>query len=226
MAKPALELVARIDPSMCRVKVGKELFVAAGPDLVRTLVNKGFGVFLDLKFHDIPNTVAAACRAGADLGVWMLNVHASGGLKMMQAAREAIDQSAHKPLLIGVTVLTSMDEAGLKETGVNATPAQQVQHLASLAQTSGLDGVVCSAQEAPMLRTALGGDFALVTPGIRPLGADVGDQSRIMTPARAIEAGADYLVIGRPITQAPDPLAALQAIQMEIHAAAMRLASK
>lgn len=216
-AKPALELAARLNPADCRLKVGKELFTAAGPALVRELVDRGFGVFLDLKFHDIPNTVAAACRAAAELGVWMLNVHASGGSRMMQAARAAVDQSAHRPLLIGVTVLTSMDANALRETGVDREPAQQVLHLARLAQASGLDGVVCSAQEAPMLRAALGNDFLLVTPGIRPTGADVGDQSRIMTPARAIEAGADYLVIGRPITQADHPVAALQTIQQEIH---------
>lgn len=215
-SKLALELAARLDPAACRLKVGKELFTAAGPELVRDLVKKGFGVFLDLKFHDIPNTVAAACRAGAELGVWMLNVHASGGRKMMEAAREAVDQSTHKPLLIGVTVLTSMDEAGLRETGVAGSPREQVLRLAALAQQSGLDGVVCSAQEAAGLRARFGSGFALVTPGIRPAGADAGDQSRIMTPADAIRAGSDYLVIGRPITQAPDPLSALQQINQEI----------
>lgn len=218
-AASALALVARLSPQECRLKVGKELFTTAGPDLVRQLVARGFDVFLDLKFHDIPNTVAAACRAAAGLGVWMLNVHASGGSKMMQAAKEAIDTVAgaeRKPLLIAVTVLTSMDEAGLRETGVAASPADQVMRLAGLTQQCGLDGVVCSAQEAPILRTALGNDFLLVTPGIRPAGSAVGDQSRILTPARAIESGADYLVIGRPITQASDPVAALQSIQTEI----------
>jgi orotidine-5'-phosphate decarboxylase len=215
-AGPALELAARLDASACRLKVGKELFTAAGPDLVRALVGKGFGVFLDLKFHDIPNTVAAACRAASELGVWMLNVHASGGRKMMEAAREAVDKSASRPLLIGVTVLTSMDETGLRETGVASSPHDQVLHLAGLAQQSGLDGVVCSAQEAADLRARFGAGFALVTPGIRPAGADAGDQSRIMTPANAVRAGSDYLVIGRPITQAPDPLAALQQINQEI----------
>ncbi len=215
-ARPALELAARLDPAACRLKVGKELFTAAGPQLVRELVGKGFGVFLDLKFHDIPNTTAAACSAAAELGVWMVNVHASGGRKMMEAAREAVDKSAHKPLLIGVTVLTSMDEAGLREIGVAASPREQVLHLASLAQQSGLDGVVCSAQEAADLRARFGAGFALVTPGIRPAGADVGDQSRIMTPGNAIRAGSDYLVIGRPITQAADPLRALQEINQEI----------
>lgn len=215
-ARPALELAARLDPAACRLKAGKELFTAAGPQLVRELVGKGFGVFLDLKFHDIPNTTAAACRAAADLGVWMVNVHASGGRKMMEVAREAVDKCAHKPLLIGVTVLTSMDEAALREIGIDRSPREQVLHLAGLVQQSGLDGVVCSAQEANDLRVRFGQDFALVTPGIRPAGADAGDQSRIMTPASAIRAGADYLVIGRPITQAADPLAALQQINREV----------
>lgn len=215
-ARSALELASRLDPAACRLKVGKELFTASGPELVRELVGKGFGVFLDLKFHDIPNTVAAACKAAADLGVWMLNVHASGGRKMMEAAREAVDRSSNRPLLIGVTVLTSMDEAGLREIGISSSPREQVLHLAGLAQQCGLDGVVCSAQEAPDLRARFGKEFALVTPGIRPAGADVGDQSRIMTPANAIRAGSDYLVIGRPVTQAPDPVAALESIQDEI----------
>ncbi len=215
-ARPALELAARLDPAACRLKVGKELFTAAGPQLVRELVGKGFGVFLDLKFHDIPNTTAAACRAAADLGVWMLNVHAGGGRRMMQAAREAVDMSTHKPLLIGVTVLTSMDETALRETGVERNPREQVLHLAGLAQQSGLDGVVCSAREAAELRARFGPDFVLVTPGIRPAGTDAGDQSRIMTPGSAIRAGSDYLVIGRPITQAADPLSALQRINQEV----------
>lgn len=215
-AKPALALAARLDPAACRLKVGKELFTAAGPQLVQRLVGLGFGVFLDLKFHDIPNTTAAACRAAAALGVWMVNVHASGGRRMMEAAREALDKSVHKPLLIGVTVLTSMDAAALREIGIGRSPREQVLHLAALARQSGLDGVVCSAQEAAELRAAYGPGFTLVTPGIRPAGADAGDQSRIMTPAAAIGAGSDYLVIGRPITQAADPLAALQEINLEI----------
>ena len=215
-AQPALKLAAMLDPAICRVKVGKELFTAAGPELVRVLVGRGFGVFLDLKFHDIPNTAAAACRAASELGVWMLNVHASGGRKMMEAAREAVDKSSRRPLLIGVTVLTSMDEAGLREIGITRSPRDQVLHLAGLVQQSGLDGVVCSAQEATDLRACCGANFSLVTPGIRPAGADAGDQSRIMTPGNAIRAGSDYLVIGRPITQAADPLAALQQINQEI----------
>lgn len=215
-ARPALELAARLDPAACRLKVGKELFTAAGPALVRELVGKNFGVFLDLKFHDIPNTTAAACRAAAELGVWMVNVHASGGRKMMEAAREAVDRAAHKPLLIGVTVLTSMDEAGLREIGVERSPREQVLHLAGLVQQSGLDGVVCSAQEAVDLHARFGAGLALVTPGIRPAGTDAGDQSRIMTPGNAIRAGSDYLVIGRPITQAADPLSALKQINHEV----------
>lgn len=215
-ASSALALAERLSPTACKLKVGKELFTAAGPELVRQLVKMGFPVFLDLKFHDIPNTVAAACRAAAELGVWMLNVHASGGRNMMEAARAAVEHSAHKPLLIAVTVLTSMNEAGLHETGIHATPEEQVTRLAALAKQSGLDGVVCSALEAQCLRAALGEDFVLVTPGIRPVGVDAGDQSRIMTPANAIRAGSDYLVVGRPITQAADPQLALSAINHEI----------
>lgn len=213
-AKSALALAERLSPAECKLKIGKELFTLAGPDLVRTLARQGFDIFLDLKFHDIPNTVAAACRAAADLGIWMLNVHASGGRKMMEAAKEAVDGSEVK--LIAVTVLTSMGEAELRETGVDASPAQQVLRLAKLTQQCGLDGVVCSGQEAASLRVGLGKDFLLVTPGIRPAGSAVGDQNRILTPARAIQAGADYLVIGRPITQAQDPVVALQSIQTEI----------
>lgn len=215
-AKSALALAERLSPSECGLKVGKELFTAAGPDLVKQLVKMGFPVFLDLKFHDIPNTVASACRAAADLGVWMLNVHASGGGKMMEAARQAVDLSTRKPLLIAVTVLTSMNEADLRETGVAASPAEQVNRLAGLAKQSGLDGVVCSAREAASLRASLGNEFLLVTPGIRPAGTDAGDQSRIVTPASAVRAGSDFLVVGRPITQADDPLLALQTINEEI----------
>lgn len=215
-AAPALDLAARLAPSQCKLKVGKELFVRAGPALVEKLTSAGFQVFLDLKFHDIPNTVAQACRAAADLGVWMVNVHASGGLKMMQAAREAVGQSGHRPKLIAVTVLTSMAGEDLRQIGLDVEPAVQVERLARLTREAGLDGVVCSAQEATLLRGAIGSDFLLVTPGIRPAGSAVGDQSRILTPARAIAAGADYLVVGRPITQADDPVAALQSINAEI----------
>lgn len=212
----ALALVDRLDPALCRLKVGKELFTVAGPELVRALVARGFDVFLDLKFHDIPNTVAAACRVAAGLGVWMLNVHASGGRRMMAAAQEALADLPRRPLLIAVTVLTSMGAEDLAEVGVADMPADQVLRLARLAQACKLDGVVCSAQEASMLRDKLGPDFRLVTPGIRPAGAEASDQRRVMTPAEALRAGATDLVIGRPITAASDPLAALKNIQGEI----------
>jgi len=215
-AASALALVDRLDPALCRLKVGKELFTVAGPDLVRALVARGYEVFLDLKFHDIPNTVAAACRAAAGLGVWMMNVHAAGGRRMMQAAREALAELPQRPLLIGVTVLTSMSAEDLAETGIAAEPADQVMRLASLTQACGLDGVVCSAQEAALLRQRLGEDFRLVTPGIRPAGSEAGDQRRVMTPTQAIAAGATDLVIGRPITAAADPVKVLQSINDEI----------
>ena len=215
-AASALALVDRLDPELCRLKVGNELFTAAGPDLVRALVARGYEVFLDLKFHDIPNTVAAACRAAAGLGVWMMNVHASGGRRMMQAAREALAELPQRPLLIGVTVLTSMSAEDLAETGIAAAPGDQVMRLASLTQACGLDGVVCSAQEAALLRQRLGEDFRLVTPGIRPTGSEAGDQRRVMTPTQAIAAGATDLVIGRPITAAGDPVKVLQSINDEI----------
>jgi orotidine-5'-phosphate decarboxylase len=215
-AKPALEFVDRLDPSLCRIKVGKELFTAEGPRFVAQLVNKGYSVFLDLKFHDIPNTVAKACEAAARLGVWMVNVHASGGYAMMQAARNAVDKSAQPPLLIAVTVLTSMDQAALGEIGVYGALQDQVLRLANLTAEAGLDGVVCSAQEAPLLRRHVPQDFCLVTPGIRPASASKDDQSRIVTPVDALRQGSTYLVIGRPITQAPDPIAALAAINAEI----------
>ncbi len=215
-AEPALALARRLDPGKCKLKVGKELFVRSGPDLVRKLTGAGYQVFLDLKFHDIPNTVAQACRAAADLGVWMVNVHASGGLRMMQAARAAVDKSTTPPKLIAVTVLTSMSGEDLRQIGLDVEPAVQVERLARLAHTAGMDGVVCSARESSLLRAALGQAFMLVTPGIRPAGSEAGDQSRILTPARAIEAGADYLVIGRPITQADDPIQALHRINIEI----------
>jgi orotidine-5'-phosphate decarboxylase len=224
-AASALGLAGRLDPALCRLKVGKELFTAAGPDLVRALVARGFEVFLDLKFHDIPNTVAAACRAAAGLGVWMMNVHASGGRRMMTAAQEALaglppreraGDKPTRPLLIAVTVLTSMSAEDLGEVGVSDAPADQVLRLARLTQDCKLDGVVCSAQEAMLLRADLGAAFRLVTPGIRPAGAESGDQRRVMTPVDALRAGATDLVIGRPITAAADPLAALKQIQSEI----------
>lgn len=203
----ANELVSKLDPKLCRLKVGKEMFTMFGPEWVKQLVAKGFDVFLDLKFHDIPNTVAKACAAAAKLGVWMINVHASGGASMMKAAREAIEPFGDKrPLITAVTILTSMDEQGYSDLGYQRTISEQVLHFAELAKRSGMDGVVCSALEAELLSQKLGKDFKLVTPGIRPEGSAVGDQSRVMTPARAINAGASYIVIGRPITQAPDPL--------------------
>ncbi|MGV3581075.1 MAG: orotidine-5'-phosphate decarboxylase [Methylophilus sp.] len=211
-AQSALRLADLLDPSLCKVKVGKELFTAAGPALVEALVKKDFKVFLDLKFHDIPNTVAKACEAAAKLGVWMLNVHASGGSAMMQAAMEAVDKgpAKNKPYLIAVTVLTSMNQSSLAEIGINTSIEEHVLKLAKLTQSSGLDGVVCSAQEAKLLRTHLNDDFLLVTPGIRPINASKDDQSRIVTPQDALNNGASYLVIGRPITQAPQPLKALE----------------
>ncbi|HNQ03742.1 MAG TPA: orotidine-5'-phosphate decarboxylase [Thiobacillaceae bacterium] len=214
---PARALVQRLHPDVCRLKIGKELFVAAGPAFVEELVARGYAVFLDLKFHDIPNTVARACEAAARLGVWMLNVHASGGPSMLEAAREALERgTGPQPLLIGVTVLTSMGAGDLHATGVAAAPEEQVLRLARLTATAGLDGVVCSAREATLLRQAIGPDFVLVTPGIRPAGSTLGDQARVLTPSQALAAGADYLVIGRPITQAIDPLEALAAIHREI----------
>jgi len=205
----ALSLVEKLDPAQCRVKVGKELFTAAGPVLVKGLVDRGFDVFLDLKFHDIPNTAAKAVSAAADLGVWMTNVHASGGSRMMSAAKQALEQKGSSMLLIGVTVLTSMDEADLQEIGVKRSPSEQVLHLAGLTKNCGLDGVVCSAREASVLKTALGSDFQLITPGIRLPDSAADDQRRIVSPQDAIALGSDYLVIGRPITQSADPLQTL-----------------
>ncbi len=215
-AAPALALAERLQPALCRLKVGKELFTASGPALLEQLMQRGFEIFLDLKFHDIPNTAAQACKAAAGLGVWMVNVHALGGRKMMEAAREAIANSAHQPKLIAVTVLTSMAQEDLADIGIGATPAEMVLRLARLARDSGLDGVVCSAQEAALLRKQCGDDFCLVTPGIRPEQAGLDDQSRVMTPLAALQAGASYLVIGRPITRAADPLQALLDINQEI----------
>ena len=221
-ATSALALVERLSPEACRLKVGKELFVAAGPALLEELARRGVEGFLDLKFHDIPNTVAQACKAAARLGVWMMNVHASGGPRMLAAAREALETGpGPRPLLIAVTVLTSMGEAELAAIGVSASPEEQVVRLAHLTHAAGLDGVVCSAREATRLRQEIGANFLLVTPGIRPAGSETGDQTRILTPAQALAAGSDYLVIGRPITQAADPLAALASINQEITTAFM-----
>lgn len=207
-SEAAMELAVRLDSKQCRVKVGKELFTLAGPGFVEKLMKQGFDVFLDLKFHDIPNTVAAACRAAANLGVWMINVHAFGGQKMLLAAREALADKETR--LIAVTLLTSLNQDGLHELGITDTPETIVQRLALLAQDCELDGVVCSAQEAAQLRKVVNQDFCLVTPGIRFLENSSDDQARVTTPEQAIVHGADYLVVGRPITRAPDPLRALQ----------------
>jgi orotidine-5'-phosphate decarboxylase len=210
--EPALLLLDQLDPQLCRVKVGKEMFTRLGPAFVEKCMHKGFEVFLDLKFHDIPNTVAGACRAAAELGVWMMNVHASGGRRMMQAAREAIDKSAAQPLLVAVTILTSLTAEELAEVGFSGSPADNVGRLAALAHDSGMHGVVCSPREAQLLRDALGDEFLLVTPGVRPAGSATADQRRVTTPAEAVHAGSNYLVIGRPITTAPGPRQALQLI--------------
>jgi orotidine-5'-phosphate decarboxylase len=221
----ALALADQLDPRACALKVGKEMFVAAGPEPVRWMVRRGFNVFLDLKFHDIPNTVAHACAAATRLGVWMLDVHAAGGRAMLAAARKAVDdtvdeQGMSRPLLIAVTVLTSLADADLREQGVAETTGAQAVKLARMTQACGLDGVVCSAVEAPAMREALGPAFRLVTPGIRLPGATPDDQARIITPDAAVAMGADYLVVGRPITRASDPLAALAAINASIGVAA------
>jgi len=215
-AESALALASRLDAKLCRVKVGKELFVAAGPDIVGRLQERGFEVFLDLKFHDIPNTVEGACRAAARLGVWMMNVHASGGAVMMRAAREAIEGVARPPLLIAVTVLTSLRDADLEAVGFAGGVVESVDRLARLTRECGLDGVVCSAQEATRIRDAVGSDFVLVTPGIRLPNAVADDQARVVTPAEAVRLGAHYLVIGRPITQSPDPAATLESIRQSL----------
>lgn len=215
-AAEALAFAERLDPARCRVKVGKELFTVAGPGLVEQLVARGFDLFLDLKYHDIPNTVASACRSAASLGAWMINVHASGGRTMMMAAREALAGLAQPPKLIAVTVLTSLGAEDLRETGHSESPEVLVERLARLSAASGVDGVVCSAQEAPRLRAACGPQFCLVTPGIRLADAEQDDQKRIVTPGAAIAGGADYLVVGRPITRASDPLAVLDRINAEI----------
>jgi len=211
-AGQAMAMARRLDPARCRAKVGKELFTRAGPDIVRQLQDAGFDVFLDMKYHDIPNTVAGAVDAAAELGVWMVNVHAGGGRAMMLAARDAADRAARPPLLIAVTVLTSLSASELAETGVAVPLEVQVLKLARLAREAALDGVVCSARESRLLRATLGPDFLLVTPGIRPQGASADDQQRIVTPAAAIADGSNYLVVGRPVTRAADPAAAVEQI--------------
>ncbi|WP_197062172.1 MULTISPECIES: orotidine-5'-phosphate decarboxylase [unclassified Serratia (in: enterobacteria)] len=213
----ALAFADRIDPQDCRLKVGKEMFTLFGPEIVRDLQQRGFDVFLDLKFHDIPNTTAHAVAAAAELGVWMVNVHASGGARMMTAAKEALlPYGADAPLLIAVTVLTSMEASDLQAIGIDISPAEQAERLARLTRDSGLDGVVCSAQEAQRLKAACGSQFQLVTPGIRPEGSAAGDQRRVMTPQQAQAVGVDYMVIGRPITQSADPAATLRAIRASL----------
>ncbi|PTA91994.1 orotidine-5'-phosphate decarboxylase [Kosakonia sp. H7A] len=213
----ALAFVDRIDPRDCRLKVGKEMFTLFGPQLVRDLQQRGFDIFLDLKFHDIPNTTAHAVKAAAELGVWMVNVHASGGSRMMTAAKEALFSfGSDAPLLIAVTVLTSMEASDLQDLGINTSPAEHAERLARLTQQCGLDGVVCSAQEAVRFKSELGKAFKLVTPGIRPKGSAAGDQRRIMTPEEAQLAGVDYMVIGRPVTQSEDPAATLKAINASL----------
>lgn len=212
----ALELVSGLDPSMCRLKVGKEMFTRFGPSFVEKLVANDFDVFLDLKFHDIPNTVAAACCAAADLGVWMTNLHAAGGRKMMETAKDRLQQMPNPPLLIAVTILTSLGEADIDEIGYSGNPAENVMRLAQLADSSGMDGIVCSPLEVREVRPLVSTDFCLVTPGVRPAASGQDDQTRVMTPKDALTAGSDYLVIGRPITQAVDPMQALRNILSEI----------
>ncbi|HAX3823385.1 TPA: orotidine-5'-phosphate decarboxylase [Escherichia coli] len=217
----ALAFVDKIDPRDCRLKVGKEMFTLFGPQFVHELQHRGFDIFLDLKFHDIPNTVAHAVAAAADLGVWMVNVHASGGARMMTAAREAlVPFGKDAPLLIAVTVLTSMEVSDLADLGVTLSPADYAERLAALTQKCGLDGVVCSAQEAVRFKQVFGQEFKLVTPGIRPQGSDAGDQRRIMTPEQALAAGVDYMVIGRPVTQSADPAQTLKAINASLQRSA------
>ena len=212
----ALDLVDRLDPSLCRLKVGKEMFTRLGPVFVEQLRGRGYDIFLDLKFHDIPNTVAAACDAAADLGVWMMNLHASGGRRMMVAARERLERRPSRPLLIAVTILTSLGTDDISEIGYNGEAAENVLRLAKLTDEAGLDGVVCSPREATELRRHIGDDFLLVTPGVRPSSAAQDDQRRVMTPGDAIGSGSSYLVVGRPITGAEDPIQALKAINAEV----------
>lgn len=209
--KEALALLDQVDPQLCRAKIGKELFTSSGPQFVRAVVDRGFDVFLDLKFHDIPNTVARAVSRAADLGIWMLNVHASGGLVMMEEAQKALETfGPQRPKLIAVTVLTSMAVADLRQIGINNEPAEQVLRLANLTRQAGLDGVVCSAAESESLRSGMGPEFLLVTPGIRRSEDAAADQKRVVGPAEAIKNGSDYLVVGRPITRAESPAAALE----------------
>ncbi|HIQ16236.1 MAG TPA: orotidine-5'-phosphate decarboxylase [Leucothrix sp.] len=215
-AEQALSFVKQLSPSNCKLKVGFELFVAAGPDFVKQLIDMGYDIFLDLKFHDIPNTVASVCQSAASLGVWMMNVHACGGDIMMKAARQALIDCNSSSKLIAVTVLTSMDQTQLERINISVNPENQVKHLAQLTKDSALDGVVCSAQEAKILRKQAGDDFLLVTPGIRPEGTEAGDQKRLMTPYQANKAGVSYIVVGRPITLAKNPLEVIEQINLDM----------
>lgn len=211
-----LALTEKLNPQRCRLKIGKELFTHYGPKIVEILINDGFDIFLDLKYHDIPNTVARACKAAADLGIWMINVHALGGRAMMTAAREAINETHDRPLIVAVTLLTSMDQITFKQIGLQGNIENTVLRLANMADDSGLDGVICSGYEATKLRRQHGNNFQLITPCIRPINSNKGDQYRVMTPMQAITAGSNYLVIGRPITKSPDPIYALETIEQSI----------
>ena len=215
-ADAALAMAARLEPAHCRVKVGKQLFTRAGPAVVSELQSRGYEVFLDLKYHDIPNTVAGACRAAAELGVWMVNVHAGGGRRMLEAAREALEGATPRPLLLGVTVLTSLTNGDLAEVGYSSDAASLVNKLAELSSSCGLDGVVCSPAELAALAAKVPADFLRVTPGVRPAGSSLDDQQRVMTPAEAVRGGASFLVIGRPVTGAADPMRAVADIEAEI----------
>jgi orotidine-5'-phosphate decarboxylase len=218
-ATQARQIVQAIGDAATTYKIGKQLLTAEGPQVVRDLVASGRKVFLDLKYHDIPNTVAAAVRSAADLGVSMLTVHASGGSAMLKAAVEAASQSSAKPMVLAVTVLTSLSDSDLQELGITGNVLTQVLRLGALARAAGCGGLVASAQEARALRQALGEGFAIVTPGVRPAGAAAGDQARVVTPKDAVAAGATYLVVGRPILDAPDPAQAARQIADEIAAA-------
>ena len=211
----SLEFAKKIDPEHCRLKVGSQLFTQKGPQIIEELSMLGFDIFLDLKFHDIPNTVASAVEVAAEMGVWMLNVHTSGGSKMMEAARQAANKSANPPLVIGVTILTSLNQADMNELGVKSI-SNQINDLASLAHKSSLDGIVCSAGDVKNIKSLLGEDFLTITPGIRSINAPKDDQSRVSSAKQAIEDGSDYLVIGRPITRSSDPLKSLEIFLKEI----------
>ncbi len=215
-AKKALDFVSEVSPKLCHLKVGKELFTACGPALVTELVKREFKVFLDLKFHDIPATVAKALKAAADLGVWMVNVHAMGSKAMLESAANALAPLNNRPYLIAVTVLTSMDREQLNYIGLNINPEEEVLRLAALAKECGLDGVVSSARETALITDKLGRDFLKVTPGIRPVGSALGDQKRVVTPVEAVKNGASYLVIGRPITGSENPVKTLTMINQSI----------